>query len=100
MSLSDMSGNPLRHTVIVRNPAGFHLRPITSFAELANKFQSSVLLGKEGSELVNGKSGFLLLGSALADQGTPLVLEVQGPDAAEAMEAFVKFFDELVDTEP
>jgi phosphocarrier protein HPr len=95
-----MNGNPVRHTVIVRNSAGFHMRPITSFAELANKFQSNVLVGKDGGDMVNGKSGFLLLGSALAEQGTPLILEVQGSDAAEAMEAFVKFFDELVETEP
>jgi len=95
-----MSGEPLRRTVIVRNSLGFHLRPITSFAELAGKFQSSVLIGKEGGELVNGRSPLLMMGAAMVEQGTPLVIEVQGPDAAEALDALVKFFDELLVIEP
>ncbi len=95
-----MSGEPLRRTVIVRNSQGFHMRPLTSFVELASKFQSNVLVGQEGRELANGKSLLILMGSAMVEQGTPLVLEVNGPDAAEAMEALVKFFDELVEIEP
>ena len=95
-----MSGEPLRRTVIVRNSLGFHLRPLTSFAELASKFQSNVLIGREGGELANGKSPFLMMGTAMVEQGTSLVIEVQGPDAAEAMEALVKFFDELLVIEP
>jgi phosphocarrier protein HPr len=95
-----MSGEPLRRTVIVRNSLGFHLRPLTSFTELAGKFQSNVLVGREGGELANGKSPFLLMGTAMVEQGTPLTIEVDGPDAAEAMEALVKFFDDLMVSEP
>ena len=95
-----MSGEPLRRTVIVRNSQGMHMRPLTSFVELASKFQSEILVGQEGREMANGKSLLVLMGSAMVEQGTPLTLEVQGPDAAEAMDSLVKFFDELVVIEP
>ena len=95
-----MSGEPLRRTVIVRNSQGFHMRPLTSFAELASKFQSNVLVGAEGRELANGKSLLNLMGSAMVEQGTTLVLEVQGPDAPEAIHALAKFFDDLLEIEP
>jgi phosphotransferase system HPr (HPr) family protein len=100
MSQSSMNGEPLRRTVTVRNTQGMHMRPLTTFAELAGKFQSNVLVSQEGREPANGKSLLNLMACAMVEQGTPLVIEVQGPDAAEAMEALVKFFDELIVIEP
>jgi phosphotransferase system HPr (HPr) family protein len=84
-----MNGEPLRRTITVSNPQGLHMRPITSFVEVANKFKSDVYLAKEGDSKINGKSPLGLLGLA-AEQGTVLILEVNGPDAEEALSALVE----------
>jgi phosphotransferase system HPr (HPr) family protein len=76
---------PLRRTVTITNPQGFHLRPVSSFAQRAAQFDSSVWLSK-GGQRVNGKSALELLFLA-AEQGTEVTLEVSGRDAPEAMEA-------------
>jgi phosphotransferase system HPr (HPr) family protein len=83
-----MHGEPLRRTFTVTNPQGLHMRPITNFVETACKFQSEVFLSKEGLDKINGKSPLGLLGLA-AEHGTELTLEVDGPDAAEAMTALL-----------
>jgi phosphotransferase system HPr (HPr) family protein len=82
-----MSGETLRQTVVITNPQGFHMRPLTAFVELARKFQSSVTVWK-GDQRSNGKSPLELM-TLGADQGTELVLEVTGSDAREALDALV-----------
>jgi len=82
-----MTGESLRHAILITNPQGLHMRPITAFVEVATRFQSDVQLGKPG-QLVNGKSPIALLGLG-ADQGTELILEVAGPDAADALKALI-----------
>jgi len=95
-----MNGETLRRTVIVKNSQGMHLRPITAFAELANKYQSNILVGRQGeAEMVSGKSPFVLLSVMLVEKGTELILEAAGPDADQAMDALVKFFDDIPDVE-
>jgi phosphocarrier protein HPr len=84
-----MTGETLRRTFTVTNPQGLHMRPITAFAEKAMSFQSDISLGKAGGALVNGKSPIALMG-IMAEQGTELILEVQGPDAAAALEALLE----------
>lgn len=80
-----MNGEPLRRQVTITNPQGFHMRPATKFAQLANQFQSTVTVYK-GDQRINGKSplDLMLLG---ADQGTELTLEVSGSDAPAALDA-------------
>ncbi|MBY0525008.1 MAG: HPr family phosphocarrier protein [Gemmataceae bacterium] len=80
-----MTGPSLQRTVIVANPMGFHLRPMAAFARRAAQFQSTVTLTKEGRR-VNGKH-MLELMTLAAEQGTPLILDVNGSDATEALEA-------------
>jgi phosphotransferase system HPr (HPr) family protein len=84
-----MHGEPLRRTFTVVNPQGLHMRPITAFVEIASKFKSNVYLEKKGNGKINGKSPLGLLGLA-AEQGTELTLEVEGPDAAEALDALLE----------
>jgi phosphocarrier protein HPr len=84
-----MNGEPLRRTFKVQSPQGLHMRPITAFVETASKFKSDVFLAKEGDAKINGKSPLGLLGLA-AEQGTELTLEVDGPDAAEALTALME----------
>jgi phosphotransferase system HPr (HPr) family protein len=84
-----MNGEPLRRSFTVANPQGLHMRPITAFVEAANKFKSDVFLAKNGDAKINGKSPLGLLGLA-AEQGTELIIEVDGPDADEAMSALLE----------
>lgn len=84
-----MSGGTLQHRLRVLNPEGFHLRPQAAFAELAQKFQSDVVVSKDGGQAVDGKSPWNLMGLA-APQGSELTVEVAGPDAEEALQALVE----------
>jgi len=83
-----MSGETLRQKVVIINPQGFHMRPLTAFVELARKFQSAVTVAR-GDYRCNGKSPLELM-TLGAEEGTELVLEITGSDAAAAMEALVK----------
>jgi phosphocarrier protein HPr len=94
-SLMDaMTGESLRQTILVTNPQGLHMRPITTFVEAATRFQSNVQLGRAGGELVNGKSPIALLGLG-AEQGTELILDVCGPDAADALKCLVEILQRI-----
>ena len=83
-----MSGEMLWRKVIVQDPTGFHLRPLTAFAQRAGQFQSAVTVCKD-SQRVNGKSPLelMLLG---AEQGTELTLEVCGADAEAAIDVLAE----------
>lgn len=82
-----MNGAPLQQKVVIRNPQGFHMRPMAAFAQLASRFESSVKVCREGQS-VNGKSILDLMLLAAA-QGTELTVEVAGPDAQTALDALV-----------
>jgi phosphocarrier protein HPr len=86
-----MNGETLQRKVVVTNPQGLHLRPVTSFAKEAAKFQSQVTVAK-GEQRINGRSPLelMMLG---AEQGTELVLEVSGPDAAAALESLARILE-------
>lgn len=79
-----MSGPTLQRKVTITNPLGFHLRPMAAFARLAAQFQSTVTLSTD-QRRVNGKSTLELMLLA-AEQGTEILLEVTGSDAAAAIE--------------
>jgi phosphocarrier protein HPr len=79
-----MSGPTLQRKVTISNPLGFHLRPMAAFARLAAQYQSAVTLSN-GQRRVNGKSTLELMLLA-AEQGTEILLEVSGSDAAAAIE--------------
>jgi phosphocarrier protein HPr len=87
-SLDAMNGGPLRRTVTIANPMGFHFRPIAAFAQLAARFQCSVSVWK-GDRRVNGKSPLELMTLA-AEQGSELIVEVSGSDASAALDALAE----------
>ena len=87
-----MSGEPLRQTVRITNPQGFHMRPITAFAQCAAAFVSSVTVSREG-RTVNGKSPWDLM-LMLSPPGSELTVEVDGPDAPDALAALVALLAE------
>lgn len=75
----------LRRTVKVANPNGLHMRPATLFAQAARGYRSAVVVAN-GEKTADGKSALDLL-LLIAEPGAELTLEVDGDDAAEALEA-------------
>jgi phosphotransferase system HPr (HPr) family protein len=87
-----MNGQSLRQTVRITNPQGFHMRPITAFAQRAAAFSSNVTVSREGRS-VNGKSPWDLM-LMLSPPGSELTVEVEGPDAPDALAALVALLAE------
>tara|TARA_B100000315_G_C14483737_1_gene544175 strand:+ start:419 stop:685 length:267 start_codon:yes stop_codon:yes gene_type:complete len=77
--------------VTVNKPHGLHARPATIFVQLANKFQSSVKVEKDG-EVVDGKSIIAIL-SLGVNKGMPIRLIVEGDDADEAVADLKRFLE-------
>ncbi len=73
----------IKKKIKIKNSQGLHARPASIFVQIANKFESGVTVRK-GSENVNGKSimGLLVLA---ANQGSTIEIEVDGPDAEQAI---------------
>lgn len=80
-----MNGAPLQRKVLLANPNGLHLRPSHAFVQLAERFQSRVTLSVNGRS-ADGKSLWELIG-LMALPGSELTLEVEGPDAHQALDA-------------
>jgi phosphocarrier protein HPr len=74
--------------VTVANVYGLHARPAAEFVKLAAKFESEILVSKDGLE-VNGKSimGVMMLA---AEKGSTIKIRARGADAREAVEALVR----------
>jgi phosphocarrier protein HPr len=75
-------------SVTVANVYGLHARPAAEFVKLAIKFESEILVSKDGLE-VNGKSimGVMMLA---AEKGSTIQIRARGADAREAVEALVR----------
>jgi phosphocarrier protein len=73
-------------TTIV-NKLGLHARPSAKLTQLASKYKSEVWMTK-GARRINAKSimGVMMLAAA---RGATVVVEAEGPDEAEAVEAVV-----------
>jgi len=69
----------------VNNKLGLHARPSAQITQLASRFSSEVWLSKNGRR-VNAKSimGVMMLA---AGQGSVLIVEADGPDESEAIDA-------------
>ena len=67
------------------NRLGLHARASAKLTQLAARFQSEVQIGRNGRK-VNAKSimGVMMLA---AGKGSKVMLEVDGPDETEAMDA-------------
>jgi phosphocarrier protein HPr len=79
------AGNgPIRRTIRIVNPRGLHPRIIDLFTKTAKRFTAAVTV-RNGEVAADGKSVMdLILLVALPD--SDVVLEVDGPDAAAAIE--------------
>ncbi|MFC1667310.1 HPr family phosphocarrier protein [Candidatus Omnitrophota bacterium] len=74
----------LEKKLIVNNKQGLHARPAAIFVQIANKYESEVVVRK-GKDKVNGKSIMGLMTLA-AEKGSLIYLSISGPDAKEAMQ--------------
>ena len=87
----------MRKEVEILNPLGLHARPAAEFVRCVMKFNSEVLIWK-GEEQFSGGSILEVL-SANLDCGTRVILEVTGPDAAEALEELERLLFEFKEQE-
>ena len=83
--------------IIVQNRAGIHARPASLIVQTANKFQSNVMIEKEGIS-VNAKSIMGVITMA-AGYNTVLTLKTDGSDEAEAAAVMESLFDSKFDEE-
>jgi len=74
------------------NKLGLHARASAKLTQLAAKYQSEVSLARNGRK-INAKSimGVMMLA---AGKGSHVMLEVDGPDEAEAMTAIVALIND------
>ncbi|MCG3175501.1 MAG: HPr-like protein Crh [Candidatus Omnitrophica bacterium] len=79
----------LKKKITITNPQGLHARPASIFVQIANAYESEVVVRKDGEE-VSGKSIMGLMTLAAA-QGSEIEIEISGPDAQRAMEALETF---------
>ncbi|MFC2159005.1 HPr family phosphocarrier protein [Acidobacteriota bacterium] len=73
----------IEQKILIKNKLGLHARAAVKFVNLANRFQSSVKIRKNGDE-IDGKSilGILTLAAV---QGTEIVLVIKGKDEESAL---------------
>ena len=69
----------------VVNDLGLHARPAGEFVKVASRFESDVLVTKDG-EPVNGKS-ILGVMTLAAERGSQLTVRAEGVDAEHAVAA-------------
>ena len=79
----------IEKTVVVTNRLGIHARPATVFVQAAAKFQADIFLSKGDVSRVNGKSimGVMMLA---AEQGAEVLVEAEGTDAEQAVDALAE----------
>ncbi len=75
----------LQEEITIVNKLGLHARPSAKLTQVATQFKSEVWLTKKGRR-INGKSimGVMMLA---AGKGTPLLVETNGADEADALAA-------------
>lgn len=70
-------------TIVIKNKQGLHARPAALFVQIANKFDSDIMVSK-GKTKVNGKSimGIMMLE---AGRGSKITIVIKGEDAQQAI---------------
>lgn len=88
----------MSRTVRVTNPEGVHARPADMIAKMAQRYRSQVSITK-GSLKIDAKSILSIL-TLVAECGTELRLEAQGPDAQDAVDGIAELFARNFDEGP
>jgi len=81
--MMEESTKKIKKSVVIKNKTGLHARPAAMFVQIANKFDSEILVHKD-KQKVNGKSimGILMLAAGC---GQEVIIEAVGPDAEAAI---------------
>jgi len=87
----------IKKDIVIENKTGLHARPAALFVQIANKFDSDIMIIKDDQE-VNGKSimGILMLA---AEKGSKITIVATGEDAQKAMEELVHLLANDIDPE-
>ena len=77
---------------VVRNALGIHARPAALVVKEASKYSAGVYLSTEMAQRINGKSimGVMMLA---AENGAEVLVEAEGDDAQEAVEALAALLE-------
>lgn len=78
--------------VKITNPTGLHMRPAGIFCNKASEFECSVRFRYDNTT-ANAKSVLSVLGACIKS-GDEIVLECEGSDEKEAMDAMVKAIED------
>jgi phosphocarrier protein len=83
----------LQQDVLILNKLGLHARASAKLTQLASSFKCEVMLSRN-TRRVNAKSimGVMMLAAA---KGTTIVIETNGEDEAEAMQALLKLINDF-----
>ena len=78
--------------VTIINKLGLHARAASKLVNKANQFESDVFIDKQGNR-INAKSimGVMMLA---ASKGTEILLEVDGGDEEDCMQAVVRLIED------
>jgi phosphocarrier protein HPr len=78
----------LQREVEIINKLGLHARASAKLTQVAGRYKADVWLGRNGRR-VNAKSimGVMMLAAAM---GSKIVVETEGPDEEQAMEAVTR----------
>jgi len=85
------SGLILRRAVEICNSRGLHARAAAKLVTLAERFSSRILISRHGQRVLAGSiMGLMMLG---AGKGSEVIIEVEGWDAKEALEAIAELIE-------
>ncbi|WP_028358125.1 HPr family phosphocarrier protein [Brackiella oedipodis] len=81
-----------KKAIEVSNKLGLHARAAAKLTQLASQFESEIFISR-GEQRVNAKSimGVMMLA---AGKGTTVVLDAEGNDQAQAIEALTALFND------
>ena len=82
----------LKRELLISNKLGLHARASAKLTKLASEFASDIWISK-GSRRVNAKSimGVMMLAAGI---GARVVVEAEGDDAAQALDAIAQLVDD------
>ena len=81
----------ISRSVTIVNKLGLHARAATRLVNCASMFEAELWI-KNGDKTINGKSIMGVLTLA-ASKGTVLVIEADGPDREDALQAIYELID-------
>ena len=95
--MKTMANKPIIHDCVILNKLGLHARPAALFVKTSNRFESEIMVEKDG-EQVNGKSimGLMMLAAGF---GSKIRIIATGSDAKEAIAEIEKLIARKFDEE-